>query len=62
MTPNEIRHNIIERFISKWRQQVGSDFYPALRLILPDKDRDRAMYGLKEKLIAKLLVQMKQHL
>lgn len=35
---------------------MGNDIYPAFRLILPDKDRDRAMYGLKEKTIGKLLV------
>ncbi|KAF2670149.1 DNA ligase [Microthyrium microscopicum] len=58
MTPNEIRHSIIERFISRWRQKVGNDFYPALRLIIPEKDRDRAMYGLKEKTIAKLIVRV----
>lgn len=37
---------------------MGNDFYPALRLIIPEKDRDRAMYGLKEKLIAKFLVKV----
>ena len=30
--------------------------YPAFRLILPDKDRERPMYGLKENTIAKLLI------
>ncbi|KAI9683150.1 MAG: DNA ligase (ATP) [Trizodia sp. TS-e1964] len=55
-SPHEIRRNTIERFISRWRKEVGNDIYPALRLILPDKDRDRAMYGLKEKAIGKLLV------
>jgi DNA ligase-4 len=38
--------------------EVGNDFYPALRLIIPEKDRDRAMYGLKEKAIGKLLVKL----
>ena len=57
-SPNEVRRNIIERFISRWRNEVGDDFYPALRLIIPEKDRDRAMYGLKEKAIGKLLVKL----
>ena len=35
---------------------MGNDIYPAFRLILPEKDRDRGMYGLKEKTIGKLLV------
>jgi DNA ligase-4 len=58
LNPHEIRRNIIERFISRWRNDVGNDFYPALRLIIPEKDRDRAMYGLKEKAIGKLLVKL----
>ncbi|KAL8859985.1 MAG: hypothetical protein Q9178_003534 [Gyalolechia marmorata] len=56
--PHDIRRSIIEQFISKWRLEVGNDIFPAFRLILPDKDRDRAMYGLKEKTIAKLLIRV----
>lgn len=37
---------------------MGDDFYPALRLILPDKDRDRGVYGLKENTVGKLLVKL----
>lgn len=37
---------------------MGDDIYPAFRLILPDKDRDRAMYGIKEKVIGKMLVKI----
>jgi len=58
LSPHEVRRNIIERFISRWRKEVGNDFYPAFRLIIPEKDRDRAMYGLKEKTIGKLLVRV----
>lgn len=58
LSPHEARRSIIERFISRWRNEVGKDFYPALRLILPEKDRDRPMYGLKEKAIGKLLVKL----
>ncbi|KAH9832417.1 DNA ligase 4 [Teratosphaeria destructans] len=57
-SPNEIRRQIIERFISRWRNEVGNDIYPAFRLIVPEKDRDRGMYGLKEATIAKLLIQV----
>ena len=56
LKPQEQRRIIIERFVDKWRAEVGNDIWPALRLILPDKDRERPMFGLKEKLIAKLLV------
>ena len=58
MTPHEAKRNILERYIANWRKQVGNDFYPAMRLMIPDKDRDRAMYGLKEKAIAKVLVKL----
>lgn len=49
---------ILERFVARWRKNVGNDIYPAFRLIMPDRDRDRAMYGLKEMAIAKLLVKL----
>ncbi|KAH6723916.1 DNA ligase I [Leptodontidium sp. MPI-SDFR-AT-0119] len=58
LSPHEMRKSILERFVSRWRSEVGDDFYPAVRLILPEKDRDRAMYGLKEKAIGKLIVKM----
>ncbi|UNI16471.1 DNA ligase (ATP) [Purpureocillium takamizusanense] len=58
LSPQEQRRHIIERFITRWRKEVGDDFYPALRLILPDKDRDRGVYGLKESAIGKLLVRL----
>jgi DNA ligase 4 len=57
-SPQEQRRNIIERFMSRWRNEVGDDFYPAIRLIIPDKDRDRGVYGLKENAIGKLLVKL----
>ncbi|KAG7290745.1 DNA ligase 4 [Staphylotrichum longicolle] len=55
---HEQRRHIIERFMARWRAEVGPDFYPAMRLILPDKDRDRGVYGLKENTIGKLLVKV----
>jgi DNA ligase-4 len=55
---NEIRRTIIERFIARWRNNVGNDIFPAFRLMMPEKDRDRAMYGLKEMTIGKLLVKL----
>ena len=57
-TPHEIRRSIIERFINRWKKEVGNDIYPAFRLIVPEKDRDRAMYGLKEMTLGKLLVRV----
>lgn len=58
MSTNEYRRVIVERFVSKWRKDVGNDFYPAMRLIVPEKDRDRAMYGMKERAIGKILVKI----
>ena len=58
LSPHEARKSIIERFISRWRAEVGNDIYPAFRLIIPEKDRDRAIYGLKEKAIGKILVKV----
>ncbi|KIW38982.1 uncharacterized protein PV06_08800 [Exophiala oligosperma] len=57
-SPSEMRRAIIERYISRWRRDVGPDFFPAFRLIIPDKDRERGVYGLKEKILAKLLVKV----
>lgn len=59
-TPTERKRAIIERYISRWRRDVGDDFYPALRLIIPEKDRDRGMYGLKEKIMGKLWLKLLQ--
>jgi DNA ligase-4 len=42
---NEVRNEIIRQFIKKWRANVGNDIYPAFRLILPDQDKERQMYG-----------------
>lgn len=58
LSVQEQKRHIIEKFITRWRNEVGDDFYPAMRLILPDKDRDRTVYGLKESNIGKLLVKL----
>ncbi|KAL8999344.1 MAG: hypothetical protein Q9169_001770 [Polycauliona sp. 2 TL-2023] len=56
--PHDVRRSLIEQFIAKWRLEVGNDIFPAFRLVLPEKDRERPMYGLKEKIIAKLLIKV----
>jgi DNA ligase-4 len=58
LKPHEIRRNIIDRFIARWRNEVGPDIWPAFRLILCEKDRDRNVYHLKEQKIGKLLVKV----
>ncbi|KAI1259063.1 ATP dependent DNA ligase domain-containing protein [Xylariaceae sp. FL1019] len=57
-TPHEYRRAVVERFISKWRKEVGDDFFPAMRLILPASDRERGMYKLKESVIANRLIKV----
>lgn len=57
-SPHEVRRSIIERFISRWKKEVGNNIWPAFRLIMPEKDRERPMYGLKEKIIGKLLLRI----
>lgn len=54
----EFRRRIVDKFISLWRENVGNDIYPALRLVMPDKDRERAMYSMKEKVLGKHLVKV----
>ncbi|KAK8022398.1 DNA ligase [Apiospora rasikravindrae] len=58
ISPHEQRRSIIEQFFSRWRTEVGNDIYPAMRLIIPNQDRDRTVYGLKENAIGKLFVKI----
>lgn len=58
ISPAEQRRHTIEAFFSSWRNETGNDIYPAMRLILPDSDRDRSVYRLKEQTIAKLLIKL----
>ncbi|KAK9318464.1 ATP dependent DNA ligase domain-containing protein [Lipomyces starkeyi] len=52
------RFKILSNYIQRWKQEVGNDIYPCFRLILPYKDKERQMYGLKEKAIARLLIKI----
>ncbi|KAJ3104667.1 DNA ligase (ATP) [Phlyctochytrium bullatum] len=40
----------------EWRDS-GDDFFPALRLLLPHLDKDRATYGMKDKLLATAFIE-----
>ncbi|SMN21276.1 similar to Saccharomyces cerevisiae YOR005C DNL4 DNA ligase required for nonhomologous end-joining (NHEJ), forms stable heterodimer with required cofactor Lif1p, interacts with Nej1p [Maudiozyma saulgeensis] len=46
-------YEVIQRFINLWRKTVGNDIYPALRLILPY--RDRTIFNIKEITLGKAL-------
>ncbi|CAL1714652.1 unnamed protein product [Somion occarium] len=54
----EKRRKLLDSWFNHWRHDVGYDLYPVLRLILPQKDRERAVYGLKEKNLAKIYIKM----
>ncbi|KAK2066912.1 hypothetical protein P8C59_000690 [Phyllachora maydis] len=54
----EQRRRVVDEYIGRWRKEVGNDIYPAFRLIIPDQDRDRGTYGLKELAIGKLLIKL----
>ncbi|THH05269.1 hypothetical protein EW145_g4922 [Phellinidium pouzarii] len=55
---HEARRKIMANWFNHWRQDVGKDLYPVLRLLLPQKDRERSVYGLKEKNLAKTYIKL----
>ena len=50
----------LAKFVSDCRRESGGngDLYPVARLLLPQLDRDRGVYGIKETMLAKLFVDM----
>ncbi|THG99158.1 hypothetical protein EW026_g3144 [Hermanssonia centrifuga] len=54
----EKRKKLLGSWFNHWREEKGYDLYPVLRLILPQKDRERSVYGLKEKNIAKIYIKL----
>ncbi|KAH7885847.1 ATP dependent DNA ligase domain-containing protein [Phlebopus sp. FC_14] len=54
----ERRRRLIDSWFNHWREEVGQDLYPVLRLILPQAHRERAVYGLKEKNLAKTYIKL----
>ncbi|KAI0642168.1 ATP dependent DNA ligase domain-containing protein [Trametes meyenii] len=54
----EKRRKLLSSWFNHWRAEVGLDLYPVLRLLLPQKDRERAVYGLKEKNLAKQYISL----
>ncbi|BEI97354.1 hypothetical protein CcaverHIS631_0209430 [Cutaneotrichosporon cavernicola] len=52
------RKEILTRFMSQWRHKVGNDLYPLIRLLLPDRDRERPVYNLKEAMLAKSYIEV----
>ncbi|WVQ80875.1 hypothetical protein IAT38_002982 [Cryptococcus sp. DSM 104549] len=52
------RRVTLERFFDLWRAKVGPDLYPVIRLLLPDRDRERPVYKLKEALLARCYIEV----
>lgn len=60
--------NIFKQFVDSWRKFHGAlyknhpkttdSFYPAMRLILPQLERERMAYGIKETMLAKLYIKV----
>lgn len=52
------REKLLSAWFTHWRDEKGKDLYPVLRLLLPQKDRERSTYGLKEQKIAKTYIKL----
>lgn len=55
---HEKRRRMLDTWFTHWRKEKGHDLYPVLRLMLPQKDRERSVYGLKEKNLAKTYIKL----
>ncbi|WVQ76196.1 hypothetical protein IAR50_005859 [Cryptococcus sp. DSM 104548] len=51
------KHQTLVRLFTLWRQNVGNDLYPLIRLLIPDKDRERPNYNLKEAALANAYIE-----
>ncbi|RXK40753.1 hypothetical protein M231_02005 [Tremella mesenterica] len=52
------RKDTLTRFFNLWRIKVGNDLYPLIRLLLPERDRERPVYNLKEAMLAKCYIEV----
>ncbi|KAM5533834.1 hypothetical protein V8D89_012497 [Ganoderma adspersum] len=52
------RRKLLASWFNHWRKEIGPDLFPVLRLILPQANRERAVYGLKEKNLAKAYIKL----
>jgi DNA ligase 4 len=57
-SPKDHSIELLQKFFTRWRQEVGNDIYPVMRLICPQIDSQRPVYGLKEQTIAKRIVKL----
>ncbi|KAL8278487.1 hypothetical protein RQP46_009177 [Phenoliferia psychrophenolica] len=47
------KSDLLDAFFKEWRLKAGPDLFPALRLMLPDRDNRRRTYNLKENKLGK---------
>ena len=50
----EFKQRKLIELVTKWRQLCGNDVFPLLRLLLPQMDSVREMYGIKEQKMASI--------
>ncbi|XP_071488614.1 DNA ligase 4-like [Diadema antillarum] len=65
---NDQKRNLFKDFLEKWRAfhkqlhaknpTTTDNFYPAMRLLLPQLERERLAYGIKEFTLAKLYIEI----
>ncbi|GAA6002791.1 hypothetical protein JCM10207_007683 [Rhodosporidiobolus poonsookiae] len=48
--------DILSKFFTHWREHVGPDLYPLVRLLMPDRDTRRKTYNLKEAKLARAII------
>ncbi|XP_050403534.1 DNA ligase 4 [Patella vulgata] len=65
---NDKKKKVLKEFVDLWRNyhtelhadnpDLPDSFYPAMRLLLPHLDKERLAYGIKEHMLAKLLIEV----
>lgn len=65
---NDKKKRILKDFIDKWREyhdkihkgkkDLNDSFYSAMRLLIPHLEKERVAYGIKEHMLAKLLIEV----
>ncbi|XP_041359150.1 DNA ligase 4-like [Gigantopelta aegis] len=65
---NDKKKRVLKDFVQKWRNfhdelhsksnDTNDSFYPAMRLLLPHLDKERLAYGIKEHMLAKLMIEV----
>ncbi|ESP05690.1 hypothetical protein LOTGIDRAFT_181463 [Lottia gigantea] len=65
---NDKKKKVLKEFVDIWRNyhkelhgdkpDLVDSFYPAMRLLLPHLDKERLAYGIKENMLAKLMIEV----